>query len=216
VMDGLEATRRIRQRWSAADRPSIVAMTGGALPGDRETCLAAGMDDYVTKPIRLAELARALRRSRPKGEPPVIEALDPGILNRAAQGSPPDSATAVFDSGAIERLLATLDDDGPSRVANLIAAFVEESPGVLTALRAALDRHETEAVRQAAHSLKLSAARLGAIALSARCREVETAAKAADLKSAHDLAAELDAEYGRAHDALEALAETLQRGTIRR
>jgi HPt (histidine-containing phosphotransfer) domain-containing protein len=145
-----------------------------------------------------------------------VEALDPQILDRVAEPTPRDAATAVFDSGAVERLLATLDDDGPSRVANLIAAFLEESPRLLTALRTALDHREPEAVRQAAHSLKRSAAGLGAIALSSRCREVETAAKAGNLKSAYDLAAELEAEYGRAHDALEALAETLERGATRR
>ena len=214
TMDGLEATRRIRQRWSEAERPRIIAMTGGGLPGDRETCLAAGMDDYLTKPVRLAELARVLRRARPKSERPV-GTLDPQVLRRAAEPSPGDVATAVFDPGAIERLLATLDDDGPARVADLIAAFLEESPGLLNALRNGMERHETEDVRRAAHSLKTSATALGAIAFSSRCREVETAAKAADLKTARDLASELDTEYGRAHDALEAVAETLERGAVR-
>ena len=172
------------------------------------------MDDYLTKPIRLAELARVLRRAPSQGQRIPLGTLDPQVLRRAAP-SPGDGATEVFDSGAIERLLATLDDDGPTWVANQIGVFLEQSPGSPTALRAALDGHETEDVRRVAHSLKTSAARLGAIAFSSRCREVETAAKAADLKSAHDLAAELDAEYGRAHDALEAVAETLERGAAR-
>ncbi|MDP3613854.1 MAG: response regulator, partial [Rubrivivax sp.] len=65
-MDGLEATRRISRRWSGADRPRIVAMTANAMQGDREACLAAGMDDYVTKPIRVDELIAALGRIRPR------------------------------------------------------------------------------------------------------------------------------------------------------
>ena len=59
-MDGLEATRRIAARWPAGERPRIVAMTANAMQGDREVCLAAGMDDYLTKPIRVDQLVEAL------------------------------------------------------------------------------------------------------------------------------------------------------------
>ena len=66
-MDGLEATRRITQRWPASERPRIVAMTANAMQGDREECLAAGMDDYVVKPIRVELLVEALMRVAPPG-----------------------------------------------------------------------------------------------------------------------------------------------------
>ena len=59
-MDGLEASRRINARWPAGTRPRIVAMTANAMQGDREMCLAAGMDDYLTKPIRVDQLVEAL------------------------------------------------------------------------------------------------------------------------------------------------------------
>jgi CheY-like chemotaxis protein len=59
-MDGLEAARRITARWKKDERPRIVAMTANAMQGDRETCLAAGMDDYITKPIRVDQLVEAL------------------------------------------------------------------------------------------------------------------------------------------------------------
>jgi CheY-like chemotaxis protein len=61
-MDGLEATRRIVAKWPAGERPRIVAMTANAMQGDREECLEAGMDDYVTKPIRVDALVKALIR----------------------------------------------------------------------------------------------------------------------------------------------------------
>jgi len=63
-MDGLEATRRICARWAPGDRPRIVAMTANAMQGDREQCLAAGMDDYITKPIRVDALVGALAHTR--------------------------------------------------------------------------------------------------------------------------------------------------------
>ncbi len=65
-MDGLEATRRIVQRWPANERPHIVAMTANAIQGDREACLAAGMNDYVTKPIRVDALVAALLATLPQ------------------------------------------------------------------------------------------------------------------------------------------------------
>jgi CheY-like chemotaxis protein len=68
-MDGLEATRRITAKWPPGQRPRIVAMTANAMQGDREMCLAAGMDDYVTKPIRVDELIVALQHTPPRTIP---------------------------------------------------------------------------------------------------------------------------------------------------
>jgi DNA-binding response OmpR family regulator len=62
-MDGLEASRRICQRWPEAERPRIVAMTANAMQGDRDLCLAAGMDDYVAKPVEVRSLRAALERA---------------------------------------------------------------------------------------------------------------------------------------------------------
>jgi CheY-like chemotaxis protein len=65
-MDGLEAARRITARWQPGERPRIVAMTANAMAGDREECLAAGMDDYLTKPIRVEALVQALTEAKPR------------------------------------------------------------------------------------------------------------------------------------------------------
>ena len=68
-MDGLEAARRICARWDATKRPRIVAMTANAMQGDREMCLAAGMDDYLTKPIRVERLVEALKLAAARERP---------------------------------------------------------------------------------------------------------------------------------------------------
>ena len=67
-MDGLEASRRIIEKWPESGRPRIVAMTANAMQGDREMCLAAGMDDYLTKPIRVDRLVEALTRVAARGD----------------------------------------------------------------------------------------------------------------------------------------------------
>jgi len=67
-MDGLDATRQINARWKQPDRPRIIAMTANAMQGDRERCLAAGMDDYVSKPVRVNELVSALSQVEPTGQ----------------------------------------------------------------------------------------------------------------------------------------------------
>jgi CheY-like chemotaxis protein len=67
-MDGLEAAKAITSRWSAGKRPRIVAMTANAMQGDRELCIAAGMDDYLTKPIRVDQLVDALNLVQSRGE----------------------------------------------------------------------------------------------------------------------------------------------------
>src|SRR4029077_8274385 len=80
-LDGLDATRRICERWPAGRRPRIVAMTANAMEEDREACFAAGMDDYVAKPIRPDDLARALQDVRP------VERKDGGALDGTALDS---------------------------------------------------------------------------------------------------------------------------------
>src|SRR5581483_2340515 len=87
-LDGLDATRRIRERCPAEGRPHIIAMTANALPEDREACFAAGMNDYVAKPIRAEELAAALKRARP-------------LRNRDAAPNEPETA---LDPAALQNL----------------------------------------------------------------------------------------------------------------
>ena len=169
-LDGLDASRRINELWPAETRPRIIAMTANALPEDREACLAAGMDDYVAKPIRPEELADALRRSKP--------------VSRITEHD--------FRSGALDDLR---DLGGDEFVHEVIETFLADAPTLLTALRNSLDAREAGEVRRAAHTLKSNGATLGADRFAAACRELELRAKSADLDGGYQLVERIEREF---------------------
>jgi len=176
-MDGLEATREITRRWSREQRPRIVAMTANAMQSDREMCLAAGMDDYMSKPIRVEELIAALECSAARDP----EAFPTGPRHRtAADQVVSDGDSAVLDTAALERLRATLG----SGFAELLSTFVEDSEELVKTMRRALGEHRTDTLRRAAHSLKSNAAGFGAVTLSSLAKDLETLAKSGSLDGA--------------------------------
>jgi PAS domain S-box-containing protein len=197
-MDGLEAARRIHREWPGDERPRIVAMTANAMQGDREICLAAGMDDYLSKPIHLDELANALRRCAPRGATPP---------QTAQPVSPPDSEDGVLDLEALEQLHARAGDR--DFVIELVDTFLREGPALVETLRGALQDADAQQLRRAAHTLKSNARVFGARALAALCQEVEAMARVGVLAGAAELAARIDDEYARVADALQAAGREL-------
>ena len=186
-MDGVEATRRILERWPDAERPWIVAMTAEVMQGDREGFLAAGMNDYVAKPIRPQELVAAIRRA------PSRAGIEP-----SADG---DGARPAVDAAVLDRLAESMGGDD-AFVAELIEQFVTDSPALVSAARKGLEAGDAEEVRRAAHTLKSNAATFGANELADRSRSLEMAAKAGELDGGE---ASLDAvaeELERVHAAL--------------
>jgi signal transduction histidine kinase/CheY-like chemotaxis protein len=157
-MDGLEATRAICARWPAGQRPRIIAMTAEAMEGDRQTCLAAGMDDYLVKPVRLERLSRALGRCR-------------AVTDRHAATGPSTGEPSALDHRVLRDLEVELG--GADGVRQVIAAFLEGTPRYLAMLREAAARGDAGGMRKAAHALKSSSAMLGAMALSSRCADLE-------------------------------------------
>jgi PAS domain S-box-containing protein len=189
VMDGLEASRRINQQWPA-ERPRIIAMTANAMQGDREACLAAGMDDYVSKPIRRAELAAALARSEPH--------------TTSAGGSP--TAPEVDDLEAVDltQLEATVGD--PTFVRELISTFLSDAPHLVGTLRSSLEQDNPEELRIAAHTLKSNGWTFGATALASLSEELELSAQTGTLSGAGELVSRIENEYARVEAALGSLA----------
>ncbi len=183
-MNGLDASRAICARWPASERPRIIAMTAEAMEGDREVCLAAGMDDYIVKPVRLEQLRRALGESRP---------LPPRAAARAGT-VPAFEADEVLDRSVLRQLAEDLG--GADALGEAIRAFLGATPRLLETLRDAAARGDAAAIQRAVHTLKAGSAMLGAIGLSARCQELERLSRANDLRDAASRVAGIEALYG--------------------
>jgi CheY-like chemotaxis protein len=186
-LDGLDATRRICERWPPESRPHIIAMTANALPEDREACFAAGMDDYVAKPIRAEELVAALKRAKPRAD---------------ADGGSEEVEYVSLEDDALKNLRDLGGDDFLDEV---IDAFLADAPELVATLRRALDEGSSEELRRAAHTLKSNGATLGATDFAEFCRTLEARAKAGELDGAAELVDRIEQEYGPLRDALAAL-----------
>ncbi len=184
-MDGLSATRQILEQWPPATRPRIIAMTANAMQGDREACIAAGMNGYISKPIRLEELSQALSQCLQD-----LQAANPSV----------DAApTAVLDARALQAIRSLNGAEGTQILAEVIEIYLEDTPRQLQTLRIAAAMGDSTIVQRAAHTLKSSSAALGAMTLSQLCKQLEASAAGSALV---EQVSQLEAEYERVSDAL--------------
>jgi CheY-like chemotaxis protein/HPt (histidine-containing phosphotransfer) domain-containing protein len=186
-LDGLDATRQIRERWPEETRPRIIAMTANALPEDREACFAAGMNDYVAKPIRAEELVAALKRAKP-------------LAN--GDGGPAAIGYVSLDDAALGNLR---DLGGDEFLGEVIDAFLADAPGLIATLRSSLGERNADELRRAAHTLKSNGATLGAGDFAELCRALEQRAKDGELEGASELVDRIEQEYRPLVEALSAL-----------
>jgi len=187
-MDGYEAATEMRRRQGNSRDTKIIAMTANALEGDRERCIAAGMDDYISKPVRQDALRDILERWTQSPD----ESLEPS------------DSTSVIDPSVIAELRALQSPADPAFFNHLIDLFIEETPHRLAAIRAALAKSNAEALAHEAHALMGSSAHLGATRMDALCEILEEQSRAGSINGAPALLSALEEEFARVRKALEA------------
>jgi two-component system, sensor histidine kinase len=195
VMDGLEATHAIRSAESAGRRIPIIAMTANAMQGEKEKCLAAGMDDYITKPIMLIGVEESLRKwtnGEPQGAAPAA----------APRMSPEADAPALPDDRRIDRArLEHLQDlsrkRDPSMFTELIRGFLEDAPARIARMREAIGKGDADGLFQAAHSLKGLSGNLGIKSMTGLCESLQSIGHAGVLAGVEEVVDRLEEESQR-------------------
>ncbi|HVE71716.1 MAG TPA: response regulator [Thermoanaerobaculia bacterium] len=174
-MDGFAAAKELRRRGAVVP---IVALTANALTGDRERCLAAGMDDYLAKPIVEEELVRVVDRYLPPED-----------------GSPLD-----------KKMLDRLREVGPDFLREIAKIYLDDAPARLVALREAVEQRDSRAIFTAAHAFKSGSGNIGAMVVHDLCAELEAMGRHGNLSGVTEKLAELERESARVEQALSALA----------
>jgi CheY-like chemotaxis protein len=198
VMDGFAATAVIRKNKHTLP---IIAVTANAIAGDRERCLAAGMNDYLSKPFTHAKLREILERWLPPPKPGQPD--EPAINSDAAP---------TIEHQAWDAIRALQRKGQPDVLAKVMTLYLDSSRTLMEALRQAVPAQDASAVREAAHSLKSSSATLGAIVLAEHCKELEAMGQAQTLVQAAEMLSRLEAEYAAVCEAFYEELHTGHRG----
>ncbi len=193
VMDGFSATRLIRKfELSLGRHTPIIALTANAMEGDREKCLAAGMDDYLSKPLRLDELAIGIKRWM------------------TAEQKLCKITEDVIDLKVLSGLLE-LQTEEKTDLSIFVDAYLEELPLLMDKLRTAVRGNDLEAITKAAHALKSGSSTIGAVKFSAIFKEMEQNARQGIIDNINEEALEIETEYERVLQALSDLKKGQRR-----
>jgi CheY-like chemotaxis protein len=190
LMDGYEATAEIRRREAGSlQRTTIIAMTAHALQGEREKCLAAGMDDYLSKPVKVDELAEVLRR----WSIPTVKTIDTDPPGNMASPLP----EKIIDLAVLESFRELQQEGAPDLIDELIGLYLTDTEARLSELRAGLKHQDTKSLMRVAHSLKGSSGNLGVKQMEALCLEVEETVGAGAMNRVGGIFGRLDDEFKR-------------------
>lgn len=195
-MDGLEATREIRRLWpDGLRRPHIIAMTANAMTGDREKCLEAGMDEYISKPVKANRLKTALEQCSDLRAAVAAAAASMHLTDHSME-----PATLNRDSLEALKSLQSEGDDGFLK--EMVDLFLTDTPLRLNDMEAALQDGQQQEFVRAVHSIKGASANFGADDLHALCAEVERMSRAGKMTEAGARIEEVQAEFERVRMAL--------------
>jgi two-component system sensor histidine kinase/response regulator len=212
-MDGFEAATAIRAREAELNadlakaglstrRLPIIALTANAMQGDRERCLAAGMDDYLTKPFNKEELGAALARWRGRA------------ATQRGDASGQVTADAPLDQLVLERLRSLERPEAPGLVATVLTRYRETTPAFIRAMREGLRDADNQAVSRAAHALKSASANVGAIQLAALCEQLERTTRFGHSEFAESAVAEIEEAFAQVEEAIGLHLRAEARGTM--
>jgi len=218
-MDGLAATRVINSEWPREHRPRVIAMTASVMMEDHKACEEVGMEDFISKPVRVPELVRALSNSHPidetvgaaepssrEAKPPEAAPAEEAAFHESITQSPGVSVKGakkpdgILDPGALKELREMLGGD--DYLEDFINGFLEDAPQMLSDMWEAEKKGDARGLRLAAHSLKSNSAELGAAELSELCRNIEYQAKDGTLDGLVDKLSRAQSEYERVRTAL--------------
>jgi PAS domain S-box-containing protein len=224
-MDGYEATQLIRE-WEASKtaagkesgRLPIIALTAHAMKGDRERCIEAGMDGYLSKPYRINMLCEVLGEHVPLKRICKRSLVRSADDNRGVPSEPPflvpdntyDNAFSLpIDHSVLDNLRGLQIEGAPDVVASIINIYLANSPFLLNEVKRSAETGDSETLRRASHTLKSSSANVGAMKLSESCRELEGVARANflgkdDGEKIVSLIAAIEDEFARVRHALQA------------
>ena len=198
VVDGLEATRAIRKLEAETGQAPIwiIAVTAGALAGDRQACLSVGMNDYLSKPFTGEQLYKILKKVLPSGDtkPELGQGLRQG-LDGAASNSPYSESS--IDQNVLDGLAQLPQSESRNLVHRVIQAYLESSGELMTRLGEEIDSMNVDGIRAGAHALKSSSANVGALNFSGLCKELEAARKQEDLSQVGVTWQKMQDEYSR-------------------
>jgi signal transduction histidine kinase/DNA-binding response OmpR family regulator len=196
IMDGFEATASIRQREAELGLPAIpiIALTANAISGDREHCLALGMDDYLSKPFAQEQLHELLARWLPtrRAQPETVAALAAVTPINTQFAAPAQAPSIEIDQQVIRQLRELREGLLP----RIIGLFRSSSPPLLAQLEMAVAQRDADLLYKTAHNFKNSAANLGLVELAAACRDCESKARQGDLDQAEQQLHSIQTLYG--------------------
>ncbi|MEB3219199.1 MAG: response regulator [Nostocales cyanobacterium 94392] len=200
-MDGLTAAKEICKRW-AISRSRIIAMTANAVLGSKEQCLEAGMDDYITKPIRLEELQKVLSKCQPIEL--IYENTDTPQINTSTN-------SAAIDFSVLKSLSNMAGEQAPVIIAELIDSYLKDANSRMATISTAIKQKDAKSMYQTAHTLKSASANVGANTVADLCKQLEAIGYTGNIttKAVSELHSHLQKEYELAGETLQSYLQSL-------
>jgi CheY-like chemotaxis protein/HPt (histidine-containing phosphotransfer) domain-containing protein len=203
-MDGFEAAAAIRRRPDSKSRLPIIAVTAQAMQGDQERCLLAGMDDYISKPVKQEDFAATLKRWLPGKEQEQKREAQPHLARRekVADHSPPPissspSISSALNAEVVARLRSLAEATDPSLLTQIFTSFLSDGADRINALGEALDGRDTELLRKTAHVIKGASANIGAHSVTDIAQKLELVGETGNMSGAVALVKQIEVEFER-------------------